>query len=403
MRHNRAHLYTGFYLAQFLFLGVQLPFFPGWLDAKGFSAAEIGWLTGGALIMRLLLGAALAWWAESLRDQRLALRAVAGLMFATSFLLLFTEAKILIAVLAMLMLFSFGCLVPLTDTAVLRADKQGLLTYGKSRGVGSIAFILANLLGGVIITRYGEQSGLWWIVGATGTTLLVAFLIPKVLPLHQLDRLKEVKPESTSTIRPPRLGDAARLVRSKSFLLLLLASGMVQGAHATYYTFSELHWSNLGYGSDLIGLLWTIGVVCEIFLLYQAKPLLKRFNPVWLIIAGAIAAMVRWPLIGLSPPLYVLMVLQGLHAFTFAATYMGTVEFVARAVPGNLTNTAMTLVSTIGVGAMTGIAAIAMGRVFTPEAPGMAYDFMGLMGGVGLLAGLALFTRWDGGLIRTQR
>jgi MFS transporter, PPP family, 3-phenylpropionic acid transporter len=403
MRQNRAHLYTGFYLTQFLFLGVQLPFFPGWLDAKGFSEAEIGWLTGGALIMRLLLGAGIAWWAEGLRDQRLVLRLVAGLMFFSSAMLLMTDSKMALAILAMLMLFSFGCLVPLTDTAVLRADRQGLLTYGKARGFGSFAFIFANLVGGVVIAQHGDNAGVWWIVGATFATLLVSFIVPRINPVGNLDRLKEIKPESTTAIRPPKLAEAGRLIKSPSFLLLLLASGMVQGAHATYYTFSELHWSRLGYGSDLIGVLWTIGVACEIFLLYNAKRLLQITGPVGMILLGAIAALIRWPLIGLSPPLYVLVFLQGLHAFTFAATYMGTVEFIARAVPGNLTNTAMTLVSTLGVGAVTGVAAILAGFIFSPAAPFAAYGMMGAMGGVGIIAALLLQRRWHGGLLRTDR
>ena len=125
MRQASAHRYTGFYIAQFLFLGVQLPFFPGWLDAQGFSAEEIGWLSGGALILRLLLGAGVAWWAERLTDQRKVLQLVAGLMFVASAGLLLTDQKWLLALLAVLMLFSFGCLVPLSDTAVLRADPPG--------------------------------------------------------------------------------------------------------------------------------------------------------------------------------------------------------------------------------------------------------------------------------------
>ncbi|WP_306250576.1 MFS transporter [Parvularcula sp. IMCC14364] len=396
MLRTPATLYTALYIGQFLFLGVQLPFFPGWLEAQGITAGMIGLVMGGALILRLVLGPVIAWWAENQPDQRTALMAVSAIMAISSLLLMLPQPVWSICVLTIFAVWAFGCLVPLSDTAVMRADKAGLVNYGQSRGAGSFAFIVANLLGGFLIAQHGDNVSVVWM-GMTATlTLLVAYALPqRTVMLSGNDQVH-------TTVRP-NITEAMRLFRSRSFILMLIAVGLTQGTHAAYYYFSELHWSALGYRSDLIGLLWTLGVLAEIIVLYKGRSFIRRLGPVAMISIGALGAVIRWPLTGLSPPLPLLIILQLLHALTFAMTYLGSVEFISRAVPSGLSNTGMTLVSTLGVGALTGLAAIFVGFVFNADAPLPAYLLMGGMGAVGFVAGLLLARRWDGGIIRTAR
>lgn len=402
---TQSTLYTSFYAAQFLFLGVQLPFFPGWLQAEGLSESDIGWIMGGSLILRLLLGPVVAYWAETQADQRRVFTFITAVMAASSILLLPTQPQWAIGLLTVSAIWAFGCLVPITDTAVMRADKAGVINYGRARGVGSFAFIVANLAGGFIIARYGDDASVWWMAAAASACVLIALNLPHS---SNHDSAAGTGAGTETGAAPvlsmrPNLAEAARLFRSRSFVLMLTAVGLTQGAHATYYYFSELHWSQLGYGSDLIGVLWTLGVLAEIVVLYTGRRMIRRFGPVFLIGLGALGAVIRWPLTGLSPPLGVLVFLQMLHALTFATTYLGSVEFISRAVPNSLANTGMTLVSTLGVGALTGVGAILVGQVFSAEAPFAGYLLMGLMGLGGFIASLALARHWDGGLIRSAR
>ncbi|WOI54124.1 MFS transporter [Parvularcula sp. LCG005] len=378
--------FVALYAGQYLFLGMQLPFFPGWLDERGFSAASIGWLTGGALCLRLLFAPAFAYRLESLADPRTGMRGVTALLALLALCLLTPVPNSVVAVAAIGMLFLYGLLVPLSDTAVLRADRRGELAYGRARGMGSFFFIVANLLGGWAISQGGDNVIVLWMAAAA----LSAFIATLFLPRE--------KGAGTGADRPrPSLALAAKLFRSRSFLLMLFASGLIQGSHATYYTFSELHWSALGYPSYLIGALWTTGVVTEIALLFYMKPLVTRLGPVALIGAGAVAAIIRWPIAGLSPPLAVLFVIQTLHALTFAATYAGTIEFIGRAVPDEYRTTAMTIVASLGIGAVTGLAAVVAGQMFSAEAPLYAYLLMSGMGGAALILTVLLGRRWDGG------
>ncbi|MEQ1930744.1 MAG: MFS transporter, partial [Parvularculaceae bacterium] len=140
--------YAALYSSKFVSLGIQLPFFSAWLHAKGLSASEIGLATGLALGARLALGPFVALWADRRRDRRTGLRAVAAVFAAASLLLVIAPGKFAITAAAILMLWAFGVLVPLADAAVLREDRAGQLSFGRTRAIGSGAFLITTILGG---------------------------------------------------------------------------------------------------------------------------------------------------------------------------------------------------------------------------------------------------------------
>ena len=98
-----------------------------------------------------------------------------------------------------------------------------------------------------------------------------------------------------------------------------------------------------------------------------------------------------------SPPLAILFLVQMLHAATFAFAYLGAIEFLDRAAPLRLVNTGMTLMSTTGVGAMTGLATVVAGFVWNGFGPGAAYLMMAAMGAGALLSAFMMKRVWDGG------
>jgi PPP family 3-phenylpropionic acid transporter len=96
----------------------------------------------------------------------------------------------------------------------------------------------------------------------------------------------------------------------------------------------------------------------------------------------------------------VLFVLQTLHALTFAAAYIGVVEFLARAVPEQYRLTAMTVNATLGAGLFAATATVIGGRVFDTLGAVWAYALMGGLALLGVGLSLWLHRRWDGGLLR---
>ena len=115
---------------------------------------------------------------------------------------------------------------------------------------------------------------------------------------------------------------------------------------------------------------------------------------------GGLASLVRWLLTALEPALPILFIIQTLHAFTFAATYLGTIEFIDHAIPKRLVNTGMVLFSTSGVGAFTGMAALGAGIIFDHGGAFPAYMMMAVMGGIGAMLALLLKRIWDGNTLQ---
>lgn len=382
MRNRTQIAYSALYGGKFVLLGVQLPFMSGWLALRGFSPQEIGLVTGVALGLRLVLGPPVAFWADGQADERRPLRIIAFLFAAGGVLLAASPVKSAVVAGAILLIWSFGLLVPLTDSSVLSADRAGLLQYGKIRAVGSFAFLVSTVLGGEALTRFGLGSAGALMAGAGVATFLATLALPAV--------------QAPKAGAGPRWRDAPMLLGEPRFLAALFAAGLTQAAHAVYYAFSILHWASLGYTPRVVGLLWATGVLAEIALLTRARGLARRLRPDLLIALGAAGAVARWLLTAAEPALPLLFGVQTLHALTFGATYIGTIEFVDRAIPRRLVNTAMTLHSTTGVGALTGLSTVVAGYIFAGHGASAAYVAMAGVAGTGFALALALSRMWRG-------
>ncbi|MEM8770593.1 MAG: MFS transporter [Pseudomonadota bacterium] len=378
--------YSLFYSGQFVLLGVQLPFFAGWLDLKGFSAPEIGLLTGAALIARLALGPFVAYWADRQDDERRALSLVSALFAIGAAGLALAPSKLLIAISGFVVLWTFGLLVPLTDTAVLHANRNGWLHYGRTRAAGSFAFLITTIAGGALLSALGVAAAAPAMAAAAGFAFVMSFFLPEAAG-------------GRGGAKPVSWREAPRLLREPVFVLVLISAGLTQGAHAVYYAFSYLRWAAIGYSDFAIGALWATGVAAEIILLVFARQLIRRAPAAMLLALGAGGAALRWALTAAEPPLAALFLVQLLHALTFAAAYLGSVEFIDKAVPSRLTNTAMTLMSTTGVGAITGAATTLAGFVWADFGPQAAYLIMSAMGAMGMFAAFLVLKRWRGDLL----
>ncbi len=385
-KHHAGLIYSLFYSGQFILLGVQLPFFAGWLALKGFSASEIGLLTGVALVARLVFGPLVAYWADHQNDERLALRIVSLLFAIGAAGLIFASGKVAIAAATLVVLWTFGLLIPLSDTAVLRADRNGWLHYGQTRAAGSFAFLLTTVVAGAVLTSLGVGASVWMMAGAASFAFLAALFLP-----HGVG--------GRGGVRPVSWREAPRLLASPVFLAVLISSGLTQGAHAVYYAFSYLRWEEIGYSNQVIGFLWATGVVAEIVLLTRARGLAKRFSPAMLLAIGGGVAAVRWTLTALEPALWILFLIQITHALTYAATYLASIEFLDRAVPVRLINTAMTLGSTVGVGAITGVVTIFAGFIWNEYGAAPSYLLMAAMGACAFVVALVVAKIWDGGRV----
>ena len=81
----------------------------------------------------------------------------------------------------------------------------------------------------------------------------------------------------------------------------------------------------------MIGLLWSVGVVCEIAVFMLMPKMMARFSLKTIMLTSLVLAVIRFSLIGVAvDSLWLLLIAQSLHAFTFGSFHAASVEVITQ-------------------------------------------------------------------------
>jgi MFS transporter, PPP family, 3-phenylpropionic acid transporter len=362
---------AAFYAALFGALGVQLPFLPVWLAAKGLDATAIGIVLAVPTVVRLFAIPL----ATRQADRHNALRAALVITAVASVLGhglvgLAQGGAAIMAALALASIF-YTPIMPLADAYALRGLTRRGHAYGPVRLWGSVAFIATSFGSGLLLDVIPARDLIWLVVAAM---VLTAAAAGSLAPLG----------EGAAGVRAKAVA-APTLLRDPAFLAVAAAASLIQASHAVYYGFSALQWQAAGLGGGTIGALWALGVVAEIVLFAISG----RFPvaPTTLLLLGAAGAVIRWGAMALDPPAALLPLLQCLHALSFGATHLGALGFVVRATPAEIGATAqgyLAIASGLVMAAGMGVSGVLYARW-----GGLAYGAMALTAAAGGLLALA--------------
>jgi MFS transporter, PPP family, 3-phenylpropionic acid transporter len=303
------------YAAFFLFNGIQLPYLPAWLGARGLDAREIGIVLAVPMLARILAVPLATRLVDRHAEVEIAVAVAATLSAAAYAVMGFAYGfAAILAVYAAISLLSSPVL-PLADSLGLRGLRARGLAYGPVRLWGSVAFIVANLAGGLVLGGWGAGALVWALTAALAATAVAAWRLP-----HAAD--------GGGAVAPASIGSG--LWRSGPFVATAVGASLIQASHAVLYGFATLQWTSKGIDGTTIGLLWALGVVAEIVLFAVSARLIARVGAANMILVGGIGAVVRWIAMGFDPPTLLLPVLQLLHALSFGATHLGAMDMLSR-------------------------------------------------------------------------
>jgi MFS transporter, PPP family, 3-phenylpropionic acid transporter len=305
-----------FYGAVFTLIGTHLPFFPLWLRSVGIEPSWIGIITAVPAVTRFTVLP----WVAGLAERRSALRGamiVTAIMTTLGFSVVGTQARAPLVFLAYVVTASVWTpMIPLTDAYALRGAARYGLKYGPLRLWGSAAFVVGALVCGLLVDIIAWQH-LIWVIAATAAQGAVLSL--------------GLQPLDGSGKQPAAHHGASALLRDPRFLVIILASALIQGSHAAYYTFASITWELSGLSGLTIAVLWALGVIAEI-VVFAISPHLK-WQPAVLVVIGALSAVARWLITAQEPPVAVLAIVQLAHGLTFGITQVGTMGLMLRHVP----------------------------------------------------------------------
>ncbi|SJZ70266.1 MFS transporter, PPP family, 3-phenylpropionic acid transporter [Enhydrobacter aerosaccus] len=376
---------AGYGAGYFFAAGAFMSYWPVWLRNRGISDAEIGTL----FMTRQFVGVAatlgigfLAHRLGNLRGMLLALSVAAVVMMGAyqvsyTFLALLLVGLIWGAVWSPTMALYDGVLVN-------EARARGLV-YGRLRLWGSVAFILGTLLCGLAVQELGPPWVLY--VGLAG----ILFLVPFALALPTA----ESHPIGAGGHAPFGTRD---LFRSRPFLLFMIAAGFCQSSHAVLYSFGTLTWRGAGIDDVTISLLWGESVAVEILMMLLSGWLIRRIGVTGMIGIGLACGLVRRTGLAFTNDLVALVLLQILHAGTFAACHLGAMAFIQRALPSSGVALGQSLYYALGTGATQAV-------IF--QFAGLLYDrfgqhaFLGMtvISAIGMAALLILARTWNGNML----
>lgn len=349
---------SGFYFFYFAALGAYLPYWPLYLKSIGFTAEAIGTLA--ALLVATKMFAPYLWGSVADRSGRraqvirlgsiLSCLAFAGTLLSTSF-------EWLAFIMLVFGLF-WNAALPQLEATTLTQLGGATHAYTRIRLWGSVGFIAASWLLGLSM----EFDDIPWI-----PHLILAFLGAVVLA----SLLIEERPERHEEAAVPM----AYQIRQPHVLALLAVCFLMQIGHAPYYTFFSLYLEGYGYALDVIGSLWTLGVLAEIALFLAMQRLHVRFTARAMLLVSLLLAAARWWVIAWLPSMpAAIFAAQLLHAATFGVYHAVAIQLIHRYFPGRLRGRGQALYSSVSFGAGLAVGNLLCGYLWAQAAPGAAFQ-----------------------------
>jgi len=313
--HTQLHYnLSRFYFIYYFFVGAFVPYWGLYLQSEQFSAADIGILMSLFQISRIFAPNFWGWLADH-TGKRVAWIRLTALLGLCGFVAVFWAHGFfwLFFVMAALSFFTSSTL-PLVESLTLAHLMHTRGHYSRIRMWGSLGFIVAAIVLGYLIDISGISSLLWFLLAVQITLFMLSWRLPEA----------KVEPHAHDHF------SIWQVIKQPNVIALLLGCSMMVTAHGVLYNFYSIYLSEHGYSKGTIGLLWAVGVVCEIFIFMLMPKIMMRFSLKNIMLASLALAVLRFGLLGVAiDSLWLVIFAQTLHAATFGSFHAASVQVIA--------------------------------------------------------------------------
>jgi PPP family 3-phenylpropionic acid transporter len=304
--------YAAIYMGNALFGN----FFPVYLNAKGFSQAEIGILFSIGPIVSIIGQPTWGIIGDKTRARNRVLQAL--LLGSGAAMLLMPLSDRFLYVLLMIGLFTLfqSSIFPMSDAVTLEElDRHKSWNFGIIRLGGTIGFAIMSAAFGSLA---GER------VDAIFLTYACVMVAATLLTLRF--------PASSASAAPKIAAGFGSLFRNTKLMIYLGYSFTIQTTLGFYYSFFPIYLTQLGGDNALLGWSMFISAFSELPFLLFAGPILKRI-PIGAVLAFAgLAASVRWLLFSQLPAPHWVLPVQVLHGGIFIVLTVAMATHINRTV-----------------------------------------------------------------------
>lgn len=399
-RSERRFLFV--YMSLFAPFAVLTPYMQQLLHFYGYRKDQIGYILGAVELMAVLAPPVWGLLSDRIKRPRAVLAFTVLMSFPTFCLLSGTGTTLAAIAVALLFGFFNRPSIPLTDGLTFSRFRLSGADYGHVRIGGTVGFVLFSLFFERVLRISRDQDGSR-IIAILGGALLLQFLMVFVVPA--LPKAKAAKAdgappatgEGEDKVSPAPsapFGELLRLCLKRGFIAFVFAAFLARFAMMSYYSFFTRYLNDV-YDFKAVGYIWLLGSLCEMPLIFWSRQIMARIGVRNLFALALLGTVVR--LLGFSyeSSLWVVIVMQPLHALTFGAYHCATVTYVSSIFPAHFQGSAQTIYSALTVG-LGGLLGSAVGGVILEHHGYQAmYSFAAAVALIGLMVCILLVPKLD--------
>ena len=302
-----------FYFIYYFFVGLFVPYWGLYLTFKSFTPIEIGFLLSFFQLSRIFAPNLWGWIADHTEKRSLWIRLTAFIGFIGFIGIFWADSFIEIFVIMMAMSVFTSSTLPLAESLTLSHLATTNGHYSKIRAWGSFGFIMAALSFGFIL----DSLGMHYLLIVLCITQFLIFIFSYGVPEKPYHRKKLTQNSFIKILKKPEV------------FSLLLACALMVTSHGLLYNFYSIYMNDQGYSNSIIGFLWALGVICEIFIFFLMPKITRYLNFKQILLISLFIAVVRFYLIGsFADCLLIILIAQMMHAFTFGSFHVASIEMI---------------------------------------------------------------------------
>lgn len=328
-----------FYVVYFAALSSLMPYLVLFYQARSFSGAQIGLLTGIPPLVTLV---AAPFW-TGLADSRHWHKRIMGLGILVAVIVSFLLPSFsgFLFVFALIILYNtfISPVASLADSATMNMLGEERSMYGRIRLGGTIGWGVFAPIAGILVQRYGLHAAFW--------SFSVLMLVNLLISPRFVHRSHEQTDSNQGGIRT--------LLTSRRWIhfLFLAFLGGIGSFSVAAYLFPYM--AELGANESTMGIASSIATLTELVVFFFGNRLVKKFGSHGLLILALVMSGLRSVLYSLVSTPAMVLVLQAFGGTIFPALWLAGVSYADEHAPLRLKSSAQGLFGamTFGVGSAT--------------------------------------------------
>ena len=338
----------------FFIIGISgsLFFLPVWLECRGVDIRIIGLIMSMTYVSKVVFGPVAAIFSDMGLNSKSIILVLGAIGVIGLLCMLPASPDLAYAVSVLVATGGFQSIVPIGENITLNAINSGAvrLDYGQIRAVGTIAYAVIAVISGIILHYfYGNGYLIWLMIACTVIIVIMSRF------LNDVRDLQEIKKSKAKYFTLFKQKDAVAVFSIAG--LYYISAGMLTGLGSS-------HFKAIGISPAVSGVLIVPMIFTESIFFFSAKKHLNDVPYQKLLLLASCASVVRWMLMASAVNPWFIAVCQMMHALTFAAVHLATMNYIRTVIPVNLAARAQSTYDAGCSGFLLGMSIVLYGMIY---------------------------------------